>query len=498
MKPYVSVLILYFVFCVTTVYSVKVASDIIISNNKDCEKFKCIPKCCNATDALMVNETRACVPYTGIFDFNYTVYNDDLYEIGKSLQDIYHLKPGMFTNDTFMGNAFDFKPFGLKYYLTEDSIVYLENPNAFKRWTSLDTNHFCVDYVQYVRNGNISDPNIRFYIVLDPEYMPESNAFFTTALLISCVFLALTLIVYSLLPSLRNLAGKVLMAYVGSLLGAFLLLSVIQIGEHSVMTCIGLTFSTYFFFLSSFCWMNVMSIDIWWTFRGYAKARAIHRRGENFKFCMYCIYGWGLPLLMTIACAVLNETDVSHLPWLITPKIPRSGCFLEGGEKLLYLYVPMLILIASNWIFFLMTTFNIWRLSRGNAVLNSAAAGMPSAHRFQRHRFSVYLKLSVIMGINWILEVVSFLKPQLQVWYITDAYNLLIGLAIFIIFVCKAKVNNQLRRILSDRWSFKRQTSGALSRNQNSSITMDSNLSTEDTKVNNNPQSNWKQNHSNY
>ncbi|XP_013170229.1 PREDICTED: G-protein coupled receptor Mth2-like [Papilio xuthus] len=489
----VFVQILSFVFCVTIIYSIEGSSDVIVRNNKDCEKFKCIPKCCNATDYLLVNVTRACVPYTGTFDFhNVTVYNDDIYEIGKSLRDIYHLTPGMFTNSTFMENALDFKPSGLNTYLTVDGIVYLEIPNSFRRWIALDTKHFCVEYVQYVRKENISDISTRFFIVLDPEYMPESNAFFTTALLISCVFLALTLIVYSLLPSLRNLAGKVLMAYVGSLLGAFLLLSIIQIEDHTVASCIGLTFSTYFFFLSSFCWMNVMSIDIWWTFRGYAKARPIHRRGENFKFCMYSIYGWGLPLLMTIACAILNEIDVSGLPWLITPKIPRSGCFLEGGEKLLYLYVPMLLLITSNWVFFLMTTFNIWRLSRGNAVLNSAAAGMPSAHRFQRHRFSVYLKLSVIMGINWILEVVSSLKPQLQFWYITDAYNLMIGLAIFIIFVCKAKVNNQLRRMISDRWSSKGTASGALSRNQNSSITMDSTLSADDTKVSFNPQRSWK------
>ncbi|KPJ08611.1 G-protein coupled receptor Mth2 [Papilio machaon] len=306
----------------------------------------------------------------------------------------------------------DVKLFGKRNgYLTEDEIVYLEFPNSFRRWIDFDTSHFCIDYVQDVRDGNISEPSTRFFILFDFEYVPESNAFFTT--------------------------GK--------------------------------------------------KVSI-----GYAKARSIHRRGENFKFWMYSIYGWGLPLLMTIACAILNEADISDLPWLIKPNIPQNGCFLEGGEKLLYLYVPMLILIASNWVFFLMTTFNIWRLSRGNAVLNSAVASMPSAQRFQRHRFSVYLKLSVIMGINWILEVVSSLKPQLQIWYITDAYNLMIGLAIFIIFVCKAKVNNQLRRMFSDRWSSKGTASGALSRNENSSVTMDSNLSADDTKINLNPQSNWK------
>lgn len=53
---------------------------------------------------------------------------------------------------------------------------------------------------------------------------------------------------------------------------------------------------------------------------------------------------------------------------------------------MLYLYIPMLILIICNWMFYLMTAFNVWRLSRGTAVLDSAAAGTPAAHRTQRNR----------------------------------------------------------------------------------------------------------------
>lgn len=65
-------------------------------------------------------------------------------------------------------------------------------------------------------------------------------------------------------------------------------------------------------------------------FRGYAKARPIHRRGENFKFAMYCLYAWGVPFLMAIFLVVINETDLSNMPWFIKPQIPQQGCFLEG------------------------------------------------------------------------------------------------------------------------------------------------------------------------
>ena len=67
-------------------------------------------------------------------------------------------------------------------------------------------------------------------------------------------------------------------------------------------------------------------------------------------------------------------------------KIDFNCSQFTGGQKLVYLYIPMLILILCNWFFFLMTAFNIWRLSRATAVVNSDAAGNPAAHRSQKSR----------------------------------------------------------------------------------------------------------------
>lgn len=65
-------------------------------------------------------------------------------------------------------------------------------------------------------------------------------------------------------------------------------------------------------------------------FRGYAKARPIHRRGEFFKFLMYCLYAFGVSGAMTAALMVLNDADLRSLPGFVTPGIPDKGCFLEG------------------------------------------------------------------------------------------------------------------------------------------------------------------------
>lgn len=66
------------------------------------------------------------------------------------------------------------------------------------------------------------------------------------------------------------------------------------------------------------------------------------------------------------------------------------------------------------------------------------------------HRFNLYLKLFIVMGINWSMEIISWLfkdSPQ-YVWYITDLANTLQGVIIFIIFVWKDKTKRLLLKRL--------------------------------------------------
>ncbi|KAJ0176469.1 hypothetical protein K1T71_007648 [Dendrolimus kikuchii] len=413
--------------------------------------------------------------YSGM-SYNYSdipVYDENLNIIDDIIPNVFELIPKKFNDKVFHAITYSAEAADFRTYLMKNGLLKIELPNAYNRFQVLNRSQFCVDYRLKI-DSNILTPV--FYIVQSTQNAEQTNVYITNALYISCFFLLLVLLVYSLLKELRNLGGKILMAYVASLFMAFLLLSIIQIPDHEIRTCqcLSESYVIYFFFLSTFYWMNVMSYDIWWTFRGYAKARPIHRRGENFKFTMYCIYAWGLPFIMAIAFAILNEVPMIDYPWVITPKIPQRGCFLEGGEKLLYLYYPMLILILCNWFFYLMTAYNLWRLSRGTAILDKAAAGTPAAHRSQRHRFMVYLKLSIVMGLNWVLEVVSFLYPGFRVWYLTDAYNILIGLSIFLIFCCKQKIFRKLVKLFKSKkitWSPSTQSSSTTSNSNTSQET---------------------------
>jgi hypothetical protein len=59
------------------------------------------------------------------------------------------------------------------------------------------------------------------------------------------------------------------------------------------------------------------------------------------------------------------------------------------------------------------------------------------------HRFRMCLFLFFVMGINWVMEIVSwFVGGPEYIWYVTDVINTLQGVIIFLIFVCEPRIRS--------------------------------------------------------
>lgn len=60
-------------------------------------------------------------------------------------------------------------------------------------------------------------------------------------------------------------------------------------------------------------------------------------------------------------------------------------------------------------------------------------------------RFGLFLRLFIVMGVTWAMEVISWIiDPESWVFYLSDACNSIQGLLIFILFVMKPKVKKLL------------------------------------------------------
>ena len=79
----------------------------------------------------------------------------------------------------------------------------------------------------------------------------------------------------------------------------------------------------------------------------------------------------------------------------------------------------------------------------------------------------VIFSLFILMGISWIMEIVSWLVGgSAYYWIPSDVFNILMGVFIFIIFVCKKKVRKLLaQKYMSEGWK----TASSWRRHQESS-----------------------------
>ncbi|KAG5871505.1 hypothetical protein JTB14_018184 [Gonioctena quinquepunctata] len=260
-------------------------------------------------------------------------------------------------------------------------------------------------------------------------------------------FLLITFIVYALLPD-SNVHRRALMFYVLNLLLGYIAMVKVQLSDEYIypVPCGILAYSIIFFFMVSFCWMNVMCIDMWLAFRGMSGDSG--RRGtEKKKMIIYCLYAWCAPAIHTGIVLLINTFANKDLSFY--PGIGDEKCFVKDGWPIfMYFYFPMMLVMIVNLILFILTGMKIYRTKKESAVLNRSESRI---HHYENHKqqFKLYLTLFFAMGINWSTEFITWaLKEHIpqEVVYLTDGINVLYGILIFFIFVFKRRILLSLKK----------------------------------------------------
>ncbi|KZC11292.1 G-protein coupled receptor Mth2, partial [Dufourea novaeangliae] len=319
----------------------------------------------------------------------------------------------------------------------DNFIVIQENGNAWLQFTevhyeAIPSNRFCV-----AERGNGNGSRIAlacFEDTYDSEFSTIwRNTLFCTLGIISAVFLIATLAVYVLLPELREVQDKAMMAVVTSLAVSYIVLSIQNLrpqedGDHTI--CISLGFLLYFGFVSVFFWLNIVSFNIWRTvwFQSFAIK-------DKQLFMIYCACGWGGPLCFLISALIAHHMEGTHL----RPGFGERSCWFSGTEQLwAYFYGPIAILLSLNIIYLGLTGWRLWHQYNdynGNKL------------RALRFKCLLYVKLILVMGVTWIFEVLSYANgPKNNVWIPTDILNALQGLVIFLLLVATRK---RVRKLLA-------------------------------------------------
>jgi len=424
-----------------------------------CAERHCIRKCCPLGMAINGNE-RICQFYSKDFVVVVQHENGSVVDVGDMLildggtaprchNEISVLRPDIYGD----GDQFFILPNGqlkVPLYTYEESVI----------------KDYCIDSFFY---DNFSESAM----VCFPEQPedPWNMLIYRYFLIVSSLFLILTFIVYAVLPEIRNIHGVTIMCHVASKAVMYITFALIQLNvgvyddpvSHRI--CITLAVTSHFTWLASFTWLNVMSFDIWWTFSDL-KPRSLrhHNRRHHlgFRFLMYSLYAWGVPTLIVSVGQILD--NVANVPEnIIKPDFGVYSCwFGDASAQMAYLYGPIALIILSNIVFFVLTALQLYRVSV------DAAFATNKAHAKQK--FRVIFSLFVLMGISWMMEIVSFAadgETGDYIWIPTDILNIMTGVYIFVIFVCKKKV----WKLLKQRWVLLDKIERRVTRGQHVTIT---------------------------
>lgn len=127
------------------------------------------------------------------------------------------------------------------------------------------------------------------------------------------------------------------------------------------------------------------------------------------------------------------------------------------AANLVFFSGPIGLLFVVNFILFVLTLRYCNQVRREINRMQSSnqeKVSLKCRFRLERSRFAMNTKLFVVMGINWLLELLSIIfynHKQVFFWAISDSFNVLLGVFVFFIFVFKKRIWEDILMTLGKR-----------------------------------------------
>jgi len=328
---------------------------------------------------------------------------------------------------------------------------------------SYSNTNFCGYYTDLYSSDGALEPKYVICYNLNPCQTETErkfhDIFYPAALLVSAVFILVTIISYCTVGSLRKtLFAKITLGFLVNAFICYLFLSISYYHDTSpdkdesilgTMKCKIFGYIAHHTFLAFFFWMTAMAFNI---AKSLSTMQVVRNQKSSLKsFLVYFLYAQGIPVLISITVLLLDTLQ----PNIPLPNMGVVSCFVGeeynakksffANSTFLYYYLIMIVLISFNIICFLVTSIHLcnhWQSMK--TVQTSCSDGLVD-------HFSIIVKLSVIMGVPWVLDIVSayleytYGSKVFTLMIILDILNLLTGILIFLSLICKPSVWTQIK-----------------------------------------------------
>ncbi|XP_013390509.1 uncharacterized protein LOC106158924 [Lingula anatina] len=193
--------------------------------------------------------------------------------------------------------------------------------------------------------------------------------------------------------------------------------------------------------LCSFLWMNAIAVDMTRTFSTKSSLTSDRSEGSRKRFLTYHVFTLLCSVIVVVSCLVL---DYAHIDENFQPSYTSGVCWISKKFPLIiFMVAPIGLVIIVNLILFVI-------ISRSIRGAMKRAEGLSSSQN-KNHSFAIYVKIFVLMGVNWIFGFVAslFHDPTVSniMWYIFIVTATLDGVYIFIATVCTKRVWEELKKL---------------------------------------------------
>ena len=347
----------------------------------------------------------------------------------------------------------------------ETKIIYAKDYQSNNLSITLIKANIDIDQFSHVK---LENGKALICSVILPTVEEEAGGDFPAALelslaggILSIVGCVMTFVTYCLFPSLRNIPGKIVMNLCIALAIAQLVIALSVFFTFHDIACKISGINKQFWWISSFCWMNIFGYDLSKTFSNLSKIPT--KVNERKMILLYCTYGWGLPVLYTTACFVVDYADVQDgfhfggsddgFCWIQ----PRMGFFLTFG-------IPLIVILILNATFFMRSVVGLC-----SAMRVARKAKKSSSHKSDAMNLLLYIRIASVMGFNWFFAILLAWIDEPALFYLHVICNSLQGVFIFTCFCANKRVWNMYKEFIFSERPMKRiQSDSSVSKNSTS------------------------------
>ncbi|KAJ7388678.1 hypothetical protein OS493_036394 [Desmophyllum pertusum] len=245
---------------------------------------------------------------------------------------------------------------------------------------------------------------------------------------LSIIALLFLLVTYFLFSELRTYPGKMVMHFSCAMIA---MQSVYFASDPDVVSsavCAVMGALLHYFILAVFLWMSVIAHNTHKTFSTLNvdphNPLVIAKRKKS--YIRYSVFTWGFPIVIVGICLTLQLTNTGNVGYG-----NEDGCQLSLPARTFAVAVPVSAMLLFNIVAVVRAAVAIkQQLGQGNAASAGNQPRLPV----------IVLKMTVVMGITWILGFVLAFHPTPYLEYPFTIINSCQGVLICISFVFKKHV----------------------------------------------------------